>query len=466
MSAPDFSAPVLGFRAWRMGDDAALIPWSAGIAGPWVPGINEARCVQHDTPDHVPPGRSCTCGIYALADWRDHRLLPLEQAVGAIAAWGEVEVHRTGFRAQFACVVALGVPDGCPARHLVALEMAAEHYDVPLVGLADLERIASEYAQPLVFDAVPLSPRPVAQPTNPGPPLVASSDGLHGIACDDHVWLRVERGAVVAGITRALAGEMEIGSPVRVAEPGVLSAGDALARIGTGDGELRVGSPVSAWSVEENPALREDPDLVRTHPEGSGWLARLTPSHWAQEGGSLAWGPNANRIYASSMARERRHGDAFIGVRARWLRAHAHVSSFEAVLDELRAARLRPRFGSAEELRRRMVGPLSRALARPDVGARVGRAGVRVAWRLREPEVGLVLDLRGPVPSVTVDEAGLDDITLSASAETADDYFLGRVDLAAALRSGLVTSSCPAARVLAVESVIKSLHRAYAAEAA
>ena len=62
---------------------------------------------------HAPPVADCMCGLYALTDPADRRLdFRADQAVGAIAAWGDLEVHRTGFRAEHACVTALALPDG------------------------------------------------------------------------------------------------------------------------------------------------------------------------------------------------------------------------------------------------------------------------------------------------------------------------------------------------------------------
>lgn len=464
MSAPDFAAPILGFRAWHATSRGELVPWSASAAGAWVKGINEARCL-HDPRgrDHVPPGRSCSCGIYALTDWRDPRLYPNDQAVGAVAAWGQVEVHKTGFRAQFACVLALGLADGAPSVHRKMVQAAAEQYGVQVVPLADLAEFASAYAQPLEWtaldEATPSGPQLVP---NAGPRL-HDSDDLFGIACEEHLWLRIEDHRVVVGLTRQLADRVQIGSPVDLVAARLLR-GDRLAGIGVGNDELRVAAPFSAWTVEPNPALARDPDLIRTDPEGAGWLARLTPSDWMTEGGLFAWGGRARGIYASVLARE---GDeAFAGTRVEWLTRNAHVSSAEDVLAELRAARLRPRFGSEEEVRLRVVARLQRALARPDVATLVGRAGVRVGWRLREPAASFVLDLRPGGPAVRESAGAPDDseIVLSARAEIADDYFAGRADLAALLRSGEVSATCGPARALAIESVIRSLHAAYASE--
>jgi hypothetical protein len=84
--------------------------------------------------------------------------------VGAIAAWGEIEVYAAGFRAEYAAVIALVQPSrstGPPAR----LREAARRYRVRLVSLADLEAEVREFALPLPDEVLP--PRHVALRTAP-----------------------------------------------------------------------------------------------------------------------------------------------------------------------------------------------------------------------------------------------------------------------------------------------------------
>jgi hypothetical protein len=75
--------------------------------------------------------------------------------VGAIAAWGEIEVYASGFRTEYASVIALvhqpSRSTGPPAR----LREAARRYGVRLVSLADLEAEAREFALPLPDEVLP-----------------------------------------------------------------------------------------------------------------------------------------------------------------------------------------------------------------------------------------------------------------------------------------------------------------------
>ena len=78
--------------------------------------------------------------------------------VGAVASWGRVEVHRTGIRAERACIVAL-VHRSWSGPDRAAIHRIARRYGVEVVGLRDLEAEASRHGAPLpdvLHDQVPL----------------------------------------------------------------------------------------------------------------------------------------------------------------------------------------------------------------------------------------------------------------------------------------------------------------------
>jgi hypothetical protein len=97
------------------------------------------------------------CGLHALHNPGDGRLKLGHPAVGAIAAWGEIEVYAEGFRAEYASVIALvhrqSRSTGPPAR----IREAARRYGVRLVSLAAVEAEASEFALPLPDELLPNS---------------------------------------------------------------------------------------------------------------------------------------------------------------------------------------------------------------------------------------------------------------------------------------------------------------------
>jgi hypothetical protein len=155
-AAPDFACAVAGYRAWQLGPGGVLFPLALPAAPPWDPAVNRARCFavrRHEA--HEAPAPHCTCGLHALHDPDDGRLRLGHPVVGAIAAWGEIEVYAAGFRAERASVIALAhQPSGStdpPAR----LREAARRYGVRLVSLAALEAEASEFALPLPDELLP-----------------------------------------------------------------------------------------------------------------------------------------------------------------------------------------------------------------------------------------------------------------------------------------------------------------------
>lgn len=161
---PVFSECVIGYRSWRLAD-WVLAPVSYG--DPWRPGINRAVCKVDDTAlglysrmlgretttapaRHKAPHQNCRCGLYAYHD------LPANSegvVVGAVAAWGDLQVHCNGFRAEHAQIVALVEADG--------LTEVAELYGVPLVPRSMLTMEAHQHGSPLPVSLRPEKPKPV-----------------------------------------------------------------------------------------------------------------------------------------------------------------------------------------------------------------------------------------------------------------------------------------------------------------
>jgi hypothetical protein len=156
--APDFAFAVAGYRAWQLGPGGVLFPLALPAAPPWEPVVNRARCFAGRCDGaHEAPGHHCKCGLHALHDPDDERLKLGHPAVGAIAAWGEIEAYAAGFRAEFALVIALADQSSRCTGPPAQLREAARRYGVRLVSLADLEAEAHEFALPL---PAPRDPRP------------------------------------------------------------------------------------------------------------------------------------------------------------------------------------------------------------------------------------------------------------------------------------------------------------------
>ena len=175
-TSPDLVQPVLGYRSWSV---AAGRLRSNGLGDyEWKPGVNEASCRGVDLAapwrgsifaapaidGHRAPKRECGCGFYALSDvpytMGTHTGGPA--IVGAIAAWGRIEVHRDGFRAEKAQVVVLGIPDAAvndPDRREL-IERLAQSYGCRAVPMCDLRDAAREHGIEMPEELLPEVPEP------------------------------------------------------------------------------------------------------------------------------------------------------------------------------------------------------------------------------------------------------------------------------------------------------------------
>jgi hypothetical protein len=160
---PMFTEKVVGYRSWRFDSDRLkAIAWEEY----WVPGVNTAQChltrgdrgrrwarLANHNPEHV-PSHDCQCGLYAYH--RPVNVIPggaIEGITGAVTAWGKMEVHPTGFRAQYAEIVALVSRN----KTIAETRRAARRYRVPVVYSKDeLEAVALEHGSSLPSSALPL----------------------------------------------------------------------------------------------------------------------------------------------------------------------------------------------------------------------------------------------------------------------------------------------------------------------
>ena len=179
--APLFSECVIGYRAWQADARDRLWPLSSRRR-PWSPGINTARCncggtwpslrfewsayegrrILEPAPEHPAPEQGCECGLYSWrrprASWREEpgKSTP-PRVIGAVASWGALQVHATGFRAEHACVVTIAHHPEVTQDARTTLERIANHYRVELVPIEDLEPAASLHGTPLPDTVGPLA---------------------------------------------------------------------------------------------------------------------------------------------------------------------------------------------------------------------------------------------------------------------------------------------------------------------
>ena len=118
-SKPPFMAgSILGLRRWRT--DRLLRTLISGASGAeWdaTGGATRAVCDIRPRRHHTPPGHNCSCGLYAWhagnrGHWLTRRMASqsLRTVVGVVEAWGRIELHPMGFRAEFARPVAFVSP--------------------------------------------------------------------------------------------------------------------------------------------------------------------------------------------------------------------------------------------------------------------------------------------------------------------------------------------------------------------
>jgi len=134
---------IVGYRAWRF-DDGRLCPVGFREGAAWHAGCNTAVCQRA----HVAPAADCTCGLYALRDWWMLTAVGEEGVYGAVCAWGRLEVHAGGFRAQYAEVVAVALHSSAMRSRVGLVGGVARGLGVPFVDLGDLEVVGLEHGVP------------------------------------------------------------------------------------------------------------------------------------------------------------------------------------------------------------------------------------------------------------------------------------------------------------------------------
>jgi hypothetical protein len=179
-TAPDLVTAVIGFRQWRL-RGAEL--WSLRAADRWPRGVQTSRC---DRGVHAAsaPAKGCTCGFYA---WygpppRGASAMTPDLVAGAVALWGQIELHAHGMRAQHAMVVALALPYSWGAKRRGVIDAAAA-LEVPAVPARRLTAAARAHGEiiPRRMRPPDLMPNKRQAPGEPDPArLYAVADGYPG----------------------------------------------------------------------------------------------------------------------------------------------------------------------------------------------------------------------------------------------------------------------------------------------
>lgn len=150
---------VIGYRQFSLDYECRKLCPTFVSGYPWEPGVNHAVCRQDvirsgilggikderqiQPEQHTAPKTDCQCGFYAY----HHQMFAAGgRTAAAIAAWGDVDTHYAGFRAEYAEILALAADD---QRERDRLRLIAKRYDVPIIPYADLVSYASEHGSPM-----------------------------------------------------------------------------------------------------------------------------------------------------------------------------------------------------------------------------------------------------------------------------------------------------------------------------
>jgi hypothetical protein len=179
-AAPDLVTAVIGFRQWRLHGSEL---WSLRAMDHWRRGVQTAHC-HAGTHDRPAPANGCTCGIYALygPPPRGASAGTPDLVAGAVALWGQIELHAHGMRAQHAMVVALALPFSWRDKRRRILA-AADALEVPAVPARQLKASALQHGEliPRRMRPPDLMPNKRQAPGEPAPArLYAVADGYPG----------------------------------------------------------------------------------------------------------------------------------------------------------------------------------------------------------------------------------------------------------------------------------------------
>jgi hypothetical protein len=142
---PDLIEAIVAFRKWRVVDGRLRSLYEPSF---WLEPLQQAECRsgRYSGHRHEAPQSGCSCGIYASYE-PDYRFPTVDYrgVSGIVTAWGAIEVHADGLRAEFVQVEALSTYSHWGRRQSDAVRTVAEHLEVDLVDLYDLEAVAGRY---------------------------------------------------------------------------------------------------------------------------------------------------------------------------------------------------------------------------------------------------------------------------------------------------------------------------------
>jgi hypothetical protein len=156
--APDLTAPVVGFRNWRIMRDG---PRRGELSSPFIPiawpePVLRAECRRFGRAEdlleapHVAPDPACGCGISAYhSPTSDFSKIDFLGVSGIVTVWGRIVADSDGMRAEQVRVAALGVYSRWTRRQRQSVGEIANRFGVDLVDVAELADAARDYGDTL-----------------------------------------------------------------------------------------------------------------------------------------------------------------------------------------------------------------------------------------------------------------------------------------------------------------------------
>jgi hypothetical protein len=156
--APDLTAPVVGFRNWRIMRDGPRI---GELSSPFIPvtwqePVLRAECRRFGRAEdlleapHSAPEPACGCGICAYhSPTADFSKVDHLGVSGIVTVWGRIVADNVGMQAEQVRIAALGLYSRWTRRQQHAVREVADRLGVDLVDLADLSAAARDYGETL-----------------------------------------------------------------------------------------------------------------------------------------------------------------------------------------------------------------------------------------------------------------------------------------------------------------------------
>lgn len=136
---------MIGYRVWlpRISNGVVTLH-SIKLDQPWRRGSMKARCGWWKFHPHSnAPCDECDCGFWVMNSLTSLRhqvpdMWSPRYVVGEVAAWGNIVMHETGLRSEFAKVHTILMSDDL--ADIKYAKVAAQSYDVPLVDSTVVEQ--------------------------------------------------------------------------------------------------------------------------------------------------------------------------------------------------------------------------------------------------------------------------------------------------------------------------------------